>query len=122
MKTLFLWLLLIIALPLEAMATSGSATLVFAQVSSARTSTPNLRIGGMSQPLARDTGAYSGAIAPVFVRDYTLNYYLTKSTTVPVSRTLYLVIQVDQTTMVYRNGDLTNYFICSPPGCEEGIR
>ena len=124
MKTLALGLfLIIVALPLQVFAVSGSATFVFKQISSAVASAPNLRIGVMAQPLARDSSTYSGASVQTFVRDKTLNYYLTKSTTVPLDHALYLVIQVDQPTYIYRNGDLTNYLLCtSGAPCYEGIR
>jgi hypothetical protein len=96
--------------------------IVFTRISSAVPSAANLRIGVMDKNMARES---KGSTLPIqtFIRDYTQNYYLTKSTTVTLYDPLYMQIQVDQDTKIYRNSDLTNYILCaSGSNCYEGVR
>lgn len=97
-----------LALPAASQALDPS-TLVFSITSSAKTSTPNLRVVYHTRVLA---SAPSGDTAQVFAPSRVVNYYLTKRTTVslPVDTVAYQ-IQTDQDTKLFFGSDLSNYLI-----------
>ena len=92
-------------------------TVTFSITSSARTSTPNLRITYMNGPLQVAPGSSGpGAAIQAFVVDSIGNYYLTKTKTVNLSSPrayAYININTDQDTKMYVDADLTNYWIIS---------
>jgi hypothetical protein len=109
MKTLITLSILLIT----SIAFATDTTLVFTMTSSAATATPNLRISLMKRVMVQAPIAVQS-----FVRDETVNYYLTKTKTVTYSGINYLgaVIEAPQDTKVYRNGDLTNYMLLQADG------
>lgn len=85
-----------------------TSSITFGIASTARTSTPNLRIGVMKGPLGKDGN--------IPVQGMTLPapqmFYLTKSTTFPFAAgTTAIEIQTDQDTKLYVGSDLTNYLL-----------
>lgn len=84
-------------------------TITFAQTSSAKTATPNLRIAVQKTRLARDSGSnivQGAAMTKIY------NYYLTKSITHPFdANDVFYYVQTDQDTKHYFGTDLTNYLV-----------
>jgi len=93
---------------LPVVAFGASQTLTFAISSSAKTSTPNLRIGQMVPVMAQAPVAMQGMVI-----DSVTNHYLTKSTAIPFNtvNTKVVEVETDQDTKVYFGSDLTNYLL-----------
>ena len=85
-----------------------ASSITFAIASSAKTSTPNLRIGVVKGPLGRDGNtAIQGLPLP-----RPLSFYLTKTKTHTFTTgTTAIEIQVEQDTKMYVGSDLTNYLL-----------
>jgi hypothetical protein len=111
-------------------ATSGSMSFVIQNAtSSAKTTAANLLVLKMNQGtttikgMAKE-GGLSGDKMQTFIRDLTDNYFLTKSTTMAVTGTIYVIFQNAGTTdfKIYRDGQ-TTYSLCrAGTDCPEGIR
>jgi len=91
--------------PLRQCNAADVTSLVFSQTSSAKTSTPNLRVTVMKRVLRKDDN-----IIPIqgfaLQADTTYNYYLTKNQTFTVTAD-YIAVQlgVDQDTKLYINSE-----------------
>ena len=102
--------LLILILLVMIPATVTAQIITFTQTSSAKSSTPNLRIGLMRGPLPVAPG--TSASMQTATVDAIQNYYLTKTKTLNVGSPTaygYMIIQVDQDTKMYIDSDATNY-------------
>lgn len=103
MKTLALCILL-----MATTAFGASQTLTFSITSTARGTTPNLRISVMKPVMAQAPIAMQG-----FVWDSQEDYYLTKTTAITYNsiNAKVLYVDADQDTKVYLGSDLTNYML-----------
>lgn len=89
-------------------AIAATQTITFSITSSAKTSTPNLRIAVMKPVLVQAPVAVQS-----FVVDSIENYYLTKSTTLTYNTLNARIFEIDadQDTKYFIGSDLTNYMV-----------
>jgi hypothetical protein len=106
-----LLLLAALALPASVVSAQTIDQIVFKITSSAKSATPNLRLGKQGSVMSRDSLSRDSNVQSIqgHVSQTFSNYYLTKSTTVDTSSSISILVQVDQTTSYYINSDSTNY-------------
>jgi hypothetical protein len=111
-------LILIIVASILAASVASAQTVTFGIASSAKTSTPNVRIAFMFGPLPTAPGASGGMMQTMRI-DKIVGYYLTKAALAvnmlnplgdgrPATQ---FMVQGDQDTKLYVGTDLTNYIL-----------